>query len=34
MMLYFCPFKIRPFSLIMLPLLANEETIKNKYKKG
>ena len=33
MMLHFCPFKIRPFSLIMLPLLTNEETIKNKYKK-
>lgn len=33
MMLHFCPFKIRPFSLIMLPLLANKETIKNKYKK-
>ena len=32
-MLHFCPFKIRPFSLIMLPLLTNEETIKNKYKK-
>lgn len=33
MMLHFCPFKIRPFSLILLPLLTNEETIKNKYKK-
>lgn len=33
MMLHFCPFKIRLFSLIMLPLLTNEETIKNNYKK-